>query len=289
MRFFFFFSLLLAAGPVAAQAEPADSRRPPLFVLEDADSRVYLLGSVHVLPEGALPLPAAVEAAYADAEVVAFELDLDLLAAYAPALLQAATDEASTADLLDADQKAAFDAYVDTLGLPVGALDAFEPWMASVVLAGLTVERAGLTGEGVDAHFFARAGTDAKARVAFETPAFQAALFDDLSDADQIALLLAALADGPDAATALLHALVGAWASGDDARLATLLHDEMAETPPLYEALLTRRNQAWVPQIEALLARSGEDALVVVGAGHLVGAGSVVDLLRTRGHTVARQ
>ena len=249
---------------------------------------MYLLGSVHMLPEGSFPLPASVEAAYDDAEVLAFELDLDEAMAAAPQMMQAGMGEESVADALDADQKAAFDAYVADLGLPAGALDQFEPWMAGLTLSTLMIQDAGLTGEGVDPHFFERAKTDGKERVAFETVEIQTAAFDDLSVEDQVAFLMAGIEDEPDAATEMLGRMVDAWATGDDDGLAAIMTDEMSATSAVFEALLTNRNRAWVPQIEALLAREGEDALVVVGAGHLVGDDSVIAMLRAAGYTVER-
>ena len=281
--------LLLAAPALSAQDAPADDRRPPLFLLEDADSRVYLLGSVHLLPDGALPLPPAVEAAYADAEVVAFEADLDSLGALAMAVMQAATDEETIADVLDDDQRARVAAYAAALGLPAAAFDPFEPWMASVTLSMVALQRAGFSGEGVDAHLNARAGADAKERVAFEGALSQVALLDDLPTADQILLLESGLAGGPDSTAATMREMVALWSAGEDEALAALMTRSMEGSETLHDAMLTRRNAAWVPQIEALLAREGTDALVVVGAGHLVGAGSVVELLQAAGHTVTRQ
>jgi len=278
---------LFALAAVGASAQE-DLRRPPLFVVEDADSKVYLLGSVHMLPPESLPLPAAVEAAYAEAEVLAFELDVDEIMAAAPAMMQAAIGEESVADALDADQKAAFDAYLATLGLPAGALDAFEPWMAGLTLAAIGVQNSGMTGEGVDEHFFARATADGKERLAFETVALQTAVFDDLATADQVAFLMASIEEEPGALTAMLNRMVAAWSDGDDDALAALMADGMDATPALYDALLTTRNRAWVPQVEALLARDGQDALVVVGAAHLVGSDSVVAMLRAAGYTVVR-
>jgi uncharacterized protein YbaP (TraB family) len=282
-------ALLATAAPQAQDAAPADDDRdPPLFVVEDDDSRVYLLGSVHLLPEGALPLPAAVEAAYADAEVLAFELDYDRMQAEAPQMMQAAVGETPLAEALTAEQKAAFDAFAAGLGLPAGALDTVEPWMAGLTLAALAAQRSGMTGEGVDAHYFNRAGADGKEREAFETVALQTAVFDDLSTEDQVAFVMAAVEEGPEAMTEALDEMLAAWAAGDDDRLAALVTETADETPTLYEALFTTRNRAWVPQVEALLARDGEDALVVVGAGHLVGDDSVVDLLRRSGYDVRR-
>ena len=51
--------------------------------------------------------------------------------------------------------------------------------------------------------------------------------------------------------------------------------------------LLTNRNANWVTAIEGLL-KDNHDDLIVVGAGHLAGDGSVVDLLAKAGFTVQR-
>ena len=281
-------AVLLALGLPAAAQDGGDDRRPPLFVLQDDDSRVVLLGSVHALPADALPLPAHVEAAYADAGVLAFELDLDLAQAGALGMMRAGTDEETVAQALTDAQRAALDARLAPLGLPAGALDAVEPWLAALTYGALAVQQSGASTEGgVDAHLFRRAGADGKERVAFETVETQTAAFDDLPTAAQVALLMASVEDDGDPAEAFGE-MVRAWASGDDDALAALLTEGMAE-PAVFEALLVARNRAWVPQIEALLARDGEDALVVVGAGHLVGPGSVVEMLREAGHAVERR
>ncbi len=281
---------LLLFAPLAAyaQSEPSDDRRPPLFVLSDADSKVYLLGSVHLLPEGALPLPPVVEAAYADAEVVAFELDLDAAQAGAATILQLGMDDASIADVLTPDQKAAFDAFAANAGLPPGALDGLEPWLASMTVSVMAMQKAGMTGEGVDAHFFGKAKTDGKERVAFETAEQQMRLFDELPTVDQVAMLMAGIEEGVDSVGVQLAQMVELWSRGEDDALAALMNEEMDETSALRSALLIDRNRAWVPQIVSLLDRQGEDALVVVGAGHLIGEESVVAMLRALGFTVDR-
>lgn len=280
--------LALTAVPALAQ-DTADSRRPPLFVLHDDDSRVYLLGSIHLLPEDALPLPAAVEAAYAGADVVAFELDLDIATAEAPEMMQAGMDEATVAQALSPTQKAAFDAALADLGLPAGALDAFEPWLAGLTLGVLAAHQTGAVPEGsVDAHFFTRAKDDGKERVAFETVGLQTAVFDDLTTADQVAFLMATVEGGVDEMAAAFDRMYAAWSTGDDAALAAIVTDGLDATPAVAQALLTDRNRAWVPQVEALLAREGQDVLVVVGAGHLIGPDSVVAMLRAAGYTVER-
>ena len=82
--------------------------------------------------------------------------------------------------------------------------------------------------------------------------------------------------------------LVAAWEAGDAEALAAIVASGLGASTVMRRRLLTDRNARWLPQIEALLARDGEDALVVVGAGHLVGPGSVVEMLRARGLAVMR-
>ena len=277
--------LALVALPAVAQDDDVDDRRPPLFVMEDGDSRVYLLGSVHALPADALPLPDHVEAAYDAADVVAFELDLDLAQAGAQGMMMAGMDEETVADALTDDQRAQFNAALAPLGVPPGAFDAFEPWLAGLTYGVLTIQQSGASAEGgVDAHLFARTKADGKEVVPFETVELQTAAFDDLPTDVQVAFLMDGLDDADPAET--FEDMVDAWSTGDDEGLADLMTEGMTE-PAVFEALLVNRNRAWVPQIVALLARD-QDALVVVGAGHLIGEQSVVEMLQEEGYTVER-
>lgn len=277
---------------VAQPAAPPVASTPALWSVSDDDSTVYLLGSVHVLTEAAYPLSAAVEAAYADAEVVAFELDVDAarLAVADPSAVMARglyTDGTTLADHLAPDLYEDVGAAAATFGLPPGVVDAMRPWFLSLMFSGLAAERAGLTAEhGLDHHFFDRAGVDAKERAALETLDLQTDLFAGLPPEAQAAMLRQALEDLADA-EAGFGRLQAAWRAGDTDALEAELGDGL--TPELEARLLTDRNRAWLPQIEALLARTDEDALVVVGVGHLVGAGSVVALLEADGYPVVRR
>ncbi|MCJ7755686.1 MAG: TraB/GumN family protein, partial [Thermoanaerobaculales bacterium] len=64
--------------------------------------------------------------------------------------------------------------------------------------------------------------------------------------------------------------------------------DEFEDYPDLYEKLISGRNRSWMPAIEGLLAGQ-RDAMVVVGAMHLVGEDGIIEMLRQRGYTVTQQ
>ncbi|HCQ04536.1 MAG TPA: hypothetical protein DIT99_29410 [Candidatus Latescibacteria bacterium] len=79
--------------------------------------------------------------------------------------------------------------------------------------------------------------------------------------------------------------LYQAWLTGDMQKLDAMLSDNYEDYPNIYKYMIVDRNKDWVPKIQQFM-RSNENYLVIVGAGHLVGKESVVDLLRAKGYQV---
>jgi len=82
--------------------------------------------------------------------------------------------------------------------------------------------------------------------------------------------------------------LLKAWHTGDSEKLEKMLNEAMEEAPVIYKRLLTDRNRRWLTKIEEL-AHGKDNAIVIVGAGHLVGINGVVELLKKKGYKVAQQ
>jgi len=82
--------------------------------------------------------------------------------------------------------------------------------------------------------------------------------------------------------------MLTAWRSGDTRKLARLLSEGYDEFPELYRPLTEDRNRVWAGEIADLLD-DADDYLVVVGALHLVGRNSVVELLERRGYRVTQR
>ena len=79
-----------------------------------------------------------------------------------------------------------------------------------------------------------------------------------------------------------VDSLVRAWQHGDTDWFDHQMKTELGRDPRLYQTVLGARNRKWLPKIEALLD-DDKNYLVIVGTGHLVGQGSVIDLLKKDG------
>jgi len=85
-----------------------------------------------------------------------------------------------------------------------------------------------------------------------------------------------------EGARAQLDGMIAAWRKGDSRSLAATLSEEFKDFQDLYAPLIITRNRNWAGQIAQLLD-DDRDYLIVVGALHLVGDDSVIELLNSRG------
>ena len=173
----------------------------------------------------------------------------------------------------------------------VGDVAIFEmqkPWMATMTLMVLEIQKLGFNPElGIDNHFYRKAVADEKRVVGLETTAFQVGLFTALSAEEQEDLLKSTLAE-IEKLPEMFRQIIEGWKSGDAAKLEPLLNDTMKDYPGLWKRLTLDRNQKWLDRIEKFREQP-KDVFVVVGMGHLIGQGSVVDLLRKKGLKVEQQ
>ena len=109
----------------------------------------------------------------------------------------------------------------------------------------------------------------------------QISLFTSMTDRDQDAMMKETVEDSKKWKT-MINDIVAAWKIGDVPALKKLLAESIEKYPDLYKKLLIDRNASWLGQIEELL-KGGKDAIVIVGAAHLVGKDSVLDMLKNLG------
>jgi len=278
----------LAPAPVLARGKHI------LWAVQGKQNTVYLLGSIHVLRAGDAALSEVAERAYADAEQLVMEVDLDDPGETDPmAMLQVMQRNAllpegqSLRSVLGSDYES-ISRRTQQSGLDLALFDGFAPWMVATMLLQLELAKRGFSPEfGIEQVLARRAAGDDKPVQGLETTAQQLELLAGMPMPMQKRFLVMTLDDSAQIDEEIGE-LVGAWQAGDTDALAALLSDEFDEFPDLYRRLTVDRNRAWVGRLADLLD-DRDDYLVVVGALHLVGENSVVDLLEQRGYEVVQQ
>ncbi|GAA4863902.1 TraB/GumN family protein [Luteimonas vadosa] len=289
------------AGDAVATAGAKAAPVPLLWKVSDSDNSVYLLGSFHLLMPTDYPLSRDVDAAFADAEKLAFELSPEEMGSPQLGALMAQAALRTDGTQLDSElppaTKARLDAWLEAnaaelqkMAMTPQVMQMFEPWFAGLIITITEMTKMGLDPKlGLDAHLAAKAGEAGKPAEGFETGAEQIAFLDGMSKQEQLQFIDEALTESAEGRDAVqkLHA---AWRAGDADRLWKEMAVEMRSAyPQLYRRINVERNDAWVPKIEQRLETPGtDDTLVVVGALHLLGEDGVVEKLRAKGYQVER-
>lgn len=290
----FLSAVTLAAGPWSiahSQTHPATVGHHTLWTVKGKTNTVYLLGSVHFLSPTET-LPAVVDHAYRDAEQLVMEIDMDDLD---PAVVQQTTialgllpPSETLESQLGADDFARVAKQARNAGIDPALLTRLRPWLAALTLVQMNLKKLGLDADsGVEQRLMVRAMHDKKEIHGLETIQQQLGMLAGLPAAQQREFLLYSV-DDMERANTEISQLIDAWRTGDTATLATLLTEGLEQYPDLYRPLTLDRNRQWLQTIEGLLDDK-DDYLVVVGALHLVGKGSVIDLLEQHGHTARQQ
>lgn len=272
-------SLLAAEAPTAC-----------VWELEGAGgTKVYLAGSVHMLRAQDHPLPDIYEEAYQASDRIFFEVDLAEMEgpqAQAMILQMGMLPQGQTLqDVLKPETYKRVQAYLAKRGLGGPMFDRFNPGMMGITISAMEAQFMGATPEnGVEKVFDTKARKDGKPVLALETAEFQMGLFNKLSgdDADKfLNMTLDDIEESPEK----LGELIDAWKKGDTNTMDEMINESFEPDDDVAKLLLYDRNANWIPAIEKQLKREGGNTMFIVGAGHLVGKGSVIDLLEQKGYT----
>jgi len=283
-------AVLSCAFTPMAQAEAPAPVKPAMWVIRDADSTIYLLGSIHVMKPDTVWLTPDIQKRFDSAQDVWFEIpDLDNKAAAAPVAQKYMFDpQGDMTSGLTPEELARVDELLKPMGLNAAALKAMRKWAVGLIITMQQVNQLGyMTDTGVDVTLMKQARDGGKVVHGFETMDSQMQALVPETEADELTALRAMLKD-IDTMPRDLTDLFDAWKAGDTEALTRLMIDRMqAEDPKSYQRLIVQRNAAWEPQIEHILAGKGT-AFITVGAGHLVGPDSVIAMLKTHGITAER-
>lgn len=288
-----------AAAPLAPHIAPppriavGKQQRPALWRVGDADSTVWLFGSIHALPPGLNWRREDLLAAYRRARVVYFETDQTADGVWDMTVTHlkgaAAKDGVNLTDRLTREGRMRFLNLTRARKWVRPVLERLNPWYVAMNFP--FAEPEGLRGAGtwgVDNQLFAAATQSGKEIRAFLSGRDQMSIFTKMPMEHQVQFLEHALASA-EAKRSGFEALVEAWITGDVEGLALRQVDEEIRLPePVLEALLDRRNESWADEIDRFLREETGEALVIGGAGHFAGERSVQAMLQERGWQVLR-
>ncbi|MFT4075009.1 MAG: TraB/GumN family protein [Asticcacaulis sp.] len=276
------FASLAQAQTVTTQPVPV---KPAMWVIKDADSTIYLLGSIHVMKPETPWLNPAIQSRFDSAQDVWFEIpDLDNKAAAMPVAQKYMFDpQGDVASGLSPEEVAQVNDLLKPLNLNTTMLKAMRKWAVGLIITMQQVNQLGYaTDTGVDLTLVKQARDANKGVHGLETMEAQMQALVPETEEDELTNLRATLTD-IETMPQDLDDLFAAWKAGDTEALGHLMIDKMqAEDPKNYQRLIVGRNAAWEPKIEAILAGKGT-TFITVGAGHLVGPDSVIAMLKAHG------
>lgn len=277
-----------------ALAEAEASRgagEPALWTLSDEDTTLYIFGTVHLLRPDLDWRSDEMDSAFAEADTIVFEADVTSQAA-ASEMMKFISSEGmleggqQLSSLLSELERAELQKALDHVGLPLGAIEPFRPWWAAVNLSVLQIKKEGFDqNSGVETVLGAEARAAGKSFAYLETIDEQLGRLANMPTDVQVDFLVSS-AESIEEGGDVLDTLVSEWVDGDVHGIGLLMSNpDMMGSDEVYEALLKSRNAVWVGKIEAMLDEPGT-RLIAVGAGHLAGQDSVIEMLEAKGYEV---
>lgn len=268
--------------PVTARAEAA---KPPMWVITDADSTLYLLGTIHIMKPGTDWRTGKVETAFNESGSLWLEFpDMDdtdrmlaLMQTYGIDQTRPVTEGLPPEDITRLTK------VMEGYGVGMDRVMPLRKWLLGVTLVQLEARRLGYDmTAGVDITLLKQAKARGMPVSGLETAEEQIRTLAAGTEEEELKSLRSMLSEiGKTDNT--LDRLFTVWTRGDEAALDAEMNTLDRETDPaLYRRILTDRNARWVPRIETILAGKGI-VFIAVGAGHLVGKDSVIAMLKARG------
>lgn len=276
----------------SASARTSDAARPALWEVSDADTTIYLFGTIHLLPENYRWRTAKFDQAVANSQQLVIETIVDdknptkIMSAMASLAFNAPNLPPLIERVSPAKRPALAEA-VKKSGFPPQAFDRMETWAAAFILLGNQYREMNLKGEeGVEAVLRSNFSTAGKPVGELESNLQQLSFFDALPERAQLALLEGAI-DNTKAADKEFGGMLKAWANGDVVGIGRTFDRDLAGSPELAQALIKQRNANWSRWIEQRMTQPGA-VMIAVGAGHLAGGDSVIAMLQKDGYRVRR-
>ena len=286
----FFFAL----GPSWAADNAAVPNRGALFKVTQGAQTLYMFGTIHVGAKDFYPLEPRVAGALKKAPVLALEIDpLGDQQQLARAVQRHGMAAKGAAPALPPEWRQRLERLLKQYNIEPQTVAMMKPWLLASLLTVSEFAAQGYDASlAVDAHLSKQAHAAGQKIVELESADSQMALFDRMTTAEQLVFLQEAIAGIEDKEQAYqAQEIAQAWKSADvkalDALALKAEQDETFSGRFVQKVLLDGRNPALADGMVKLMGREN-NSVAAVGILHLIGKGSVPELLRKRGLNVER-
>ncbi len=285
--------LVAVAAPPALAAGDALYGKGILWkVQRDGGPSSHLFGTVHATDPRLRELPEQVREPFIAARQVIFELPDVPQGQARMAQAMVLSDGRRLDDILGPELFAQVVQSAARYGLAPQALRPLKPWALSTFLIFPPPELARIAGgeKVLDEWLRSEAQRRGKAIYGLESFDEQIAIFNEMTEAEQIAMVRDLVADSARV-EAQFAKLLRAYLKSDIGAIFAEMNDmsgisDKAAAERFQQRLIYDRNATMVARMEPYLAAG--DAFVAVGAAHLPGEAGILDLLEKQGYQVTR-
>ncbi len=276
-----FFWLLVWVLPAHADS--------PVWKIVKGDNELFIGGTIHILTQSDYPLPSTFEKAYSQSVGLVFETDIQKMQSpeFQELMLSKALypDGRNLKTVLNEETYQELEKHFSSRGVPMVSMVNFKPGIVALTLTMIELQRLGLVGVGVDEFFSLRAINDHKEIGQLETVEEQLTFISAMGEGQENELIAYTLRDLKELPN-LIQSIKDAWRCGDNRKLKEVaLTPLKKDFPEVYSEIIVRRNNAWIPKIEAML-KTKDVEFVLVGALHLVGDDGVLAQLSALGYDI---
>ncbi len=257
-----------------------------LFQITAPDGRVaHLFGTIHSDDLRVQRLPEPVDRVFVLAERLALEINMEPAVVVALMVAMVNADGRTLESIIGAELYRRLVTIASTRGMPEVGLRQYKPWAVATMLSMPPAK----TGQFLDLLLFHRAQTAGIEVVGLETVEEQLAVFEGLSEEQQVALLKDVLNNF--AKMPIIHEKLLTLYIERDLQGLVVLNDSLAQGEEkalmahFQQVLIDDRNERMVERMETHMI---EGLFVAVGALHLPGPKGILSLLQQRGYKIQR-
>jgi len=267
-----------------------------MWEVENGNTKMYLLGSIHMMPENAYPLDEKIEKCFGESDILVIEADptkVDQKIVQALIIQHGMYSEGKTLKSeVSPELYKRVSVLFEEFGVPMQQIDMYKPWFVCLNMAAISMQKMDMkAGIGIDVHFIEQAKEKEMEIVELESSMYQLELLTSFPEESQIAYLQYSL-DNFENVETLITNILQAWMTGDSELMNAELKKKMLEfannipgVKEYYNKMFPERDIKIVEELDNILkSKEKKTYFIVVGSGHLIGDDGLLQLLKDKGY-----